>query len=335
VTAPDKFSSVSIFGGGAWGTALAALAARNGVPSLLWTRNIEDCDAINTNAENTVYLPGITLPEGLRATTDLSEALQTDAFITAIPAQHCRAAFESMAEHTRDARPVAIASKGIERTSLMLMHEVLRKAWPAAHPAILSGPSFAHDVASGQPTAVTLADSDAARGSRWVETIGTRNFRPYLSLDLTGVALGGSVKNVLAIAAGIVDGLGLGQSAHAALIARGFAEFQRLGMAMGAKSATMTGLSGLGDLILTGGSTRSRNMSLGQQLGKGLTLNAILKGRNSVSEGVASAQAVCGLARRHGVEMPVSQAVDDIIAGKQSVAEAISALTSRPFKSES
>ena len=331
------FSSISVLGGGAWGTALAALAARNGVSTVLWTRNDHVCGSIAGNRENSEYLPGIALPDTLIATDDLALALTAQALIIAIPAQHCRAMYERIvAMATVSSAPfVAISSKGIERGSLMLVHEVLRDVWPAANPAIISGPSFAHDVATGKPTAVTLAAGDEAAGMKWCKTLGTRNFRPYRNDDLTGVALGGAVKNVLAIAAGIVRGLDLGESAHAALIARGFAEFQRLGESMGASQQTMTGLSGLGDLILTAGSDRSRNMSLGIALGRGQSLDAILAARNSVSEGVASAQAVNALAQRHAVDMPVCAAVDDIVAGRQTVRKTINMLMDRPLRTES
>ena len=328
------FSSVSIFGAGAWGTALAALVARDDGRTLIWTRNANVCTDINERHENRTYLPGITLPKALRATTNLDEAMAREAYIVCVPAQHNRALYADFAQSDVDGRSVAIASKGIERDSLMLMHEVLRDTWPAAKPAIISGPSFAHDVARGKPTAITLADAERLIGNKWLATLGTRNFRPYLNQDLVGVALGGSVKNVLAIAAGIVRGMGMGESAHAALISRGYAEFQRLGIAMGAIPVTMTGLSGLGDLILTAGSERSRNMSLGCMLGEGKTLADILAARNSVSEGVASAEGVCGLALRHGVEMPVSNAVADIVADRRTVKDAIDQLMSRPLKIE-
>lgn len=329
-----KFSSIAVCGGGAWGTALAALAARNDVDTLLWARNKSVVEDINSSHYNSRYLPDRLLPDGLRASSDPAEAVQQDALLFMVPAQEARGVFQELASLAPQGLPIAIGAKGIERGSLKLMPEVLKEAWPKAEPAMLSGPSFAHDVADGKPTAVTLAATSPDLGEKWQTTIGAPHFRPYVSDDLTGVALGGAVKNVLAIAAGIVDGLQLGQSAHAALIARGFAEFQRLGLAMGALPATMAGLSGLGDLILTAGSNRSRNMSLGQMLGRGQTLEEILQSRHSVSEGVASAAAVTGLANRYDIEMPVCSAVADIVDGKVALAEAMASLMRRPFKRE-
>lgn len=325
---------IGILGGGAWGTALGALIGRQPLAVTLWSRNKEVCTSIRQYRENRVYLPGVGLPENLAVTHALDDMAACTHLISVLPAQHSRGWFEKLGTLLPGPRPVAIASKGIERNTLMLMHEVLADVWPAAIPALISGPSFAEDVARGQPTAVTIAARDEACGQRWQGITGARHFRPYVSTDLTGVALGGSVKNVLAIAAGIVDGLGLGKSAHAALIARGYAEFHRLGLAMGARPSTMRGLSGLGDLILTAGSDRSRNMSLGMRLGKGESLATILGARQSVSEGVASAEAVCQLANRHQVEMPVCAGVAEIVAGRQSVESAIDALMSRPFKPE-
>lgn len=214
------------------------------------------------------------------------------------------------------------------------MTEVISAVWPEAQPAVLSGPSFARDVARGQPTAVTLACADEALGAKWLATIGAPHFRPYLSDDLTGAELGGAVKNVLAIAAGVVEGRGLGESARAALIARGFAEFQRLGVALGAKRETMAGLSGLGDLILTASSPQSRNMSLGIELGKGRSLEDVLGERNTVSEGVATADAISSLAQKAGVDAPICAAVSDLVNGRKSVDQIIAALMARPFKSE-
>lgn len=330
----SSFTSISVLGGGAWGTALATLSANNGVETLLWSRNALVVDDINTHHENRTYLPGVSLPENLRASQNLEAAAQKQAMIVVVPAQYGRDIYRKLAILRPEGMPVAIGAKGIEQHTLMLMPEVLRDAWPAAIPAMISGPSFAHDVAAGKPTAVTLGDENAQTGRQWLQTIGARHFRPYLNTDLTGAALGGAIKNVLAIAAGIVDGMQLGQSAHAALIARGFAEFQRLGLALGARAETMAGLSGLGDLILTAGSDRSRNMSLGQKLGQGESLEHILSARHTVSEGVATATAVRDLAARHQVEMPVCGAVASIVDGTMGVGDAITALMARPFKTE-
>ncbi len=354
----DRFESVSVFGGGAWGTALGALHAQshleadptpdNGgvsAKTLLWTRNPKVVRAINEQRENTLYLPGIALAPNVMATDDIDRAAKSEAILFVVPAQQSRPLLKRLRDVCEKQgavnKSIALCSKGIEKNSLMLVHELLLDVWPEARVSILSGPSFAHDVAVGLPAAVTLASASATQGERWLKSISARHFRPYYSDDLTGVALGGAVKNVLAIAAGIVDGMALGESAHAGLIARGYAEFQRLGLAMGAKPATMAGLSGLGDLILTAGSSRSRNMSLGQMLGSAAkertsstTLDDLLSTRNSVSEGVASSSAVVGLARKFNVEMPVCETVASIVEERYSVQEAIDYLMSRPLRAE-
>ncbi len=329
------FSSIGVIGGGAWGTALAALCASNGVTTTLWARENAVIQSINTVHENATFLPGVTLPSTLKATPSLGMAGEVEALLFVVPAQFARAVFAELRGQAGDrALPVALCSKGIERASGLLMTEVIGAVWPEARPAVLSGPSFARDVAIGQPTAVTLACADEALGGKWIATIGAPHFRPYLSSDLTGAELGGSVKNVLAIAAGVVAGRALGESARAALIARGFAEFQRLGVALGAQRDTMAGLSGLGDLILTASSPQSRNMSLGIELGKGRSLEDVLGERNTVSEGVATADAIHTLAQKAGVEAPICEAVSDLVNGRKTVDEIIAALLSRPFKSE-
>lgn len=331
---PKSFTSVAVIGAGAWGTALAALCARNGVETVLWAREEDVAKTINESGENTLFLPEIKLPQTLRATHDLGMAAQKEAILFVVPAQFARPVFGELRMTAREDAPVALCSKGIEKDSGLLMTEVLAEVWPHARPAVLSGPSFAKDVAQGLPTAVTLACADPDLGTRWATTLSAPTFRPYLSDDLTGAELGGAIKNVLALAAGVVDGKGLGESARAALIARGFAEFQRLGEALGAKPHTMAGLSGLGDLILTASSTHSRNMSLGMELGKGRALKDILGERNSVSEGAASAAAVIQLARKAGVDAPICEAVAALIEGERTVDEIIADLLSRPIKSE-
>ncbi len=329
------FSSVGVIGGGAWGTALAALCAGNGIATTLWAREEDVARAVAHRHENTAFLPGVPLPQSLAATHSLGSAAAAEALLFVVPAQFARAAFAELRGAAADpALPVALCSKGIERASGMLMTEVLSTVWPEAKPAVLSGPSFARDVAKGLPTAVTLACADEALGARWMATIGAPHFRPYYSDDLTGAELGGAIKNVLAIAAGVVDGRGLGQSARAALIARGFAEFQRLGMALGARRETLAGLSGLGDLILTASSAHSRNMSLGMELGRGRTLEEVLGERNTVSEGVATADAIHALAQKAGVDAPICEAVSDLVNARKSVDEIIAALLARPLKSE-
>lgn len=328
------FKTLSVVGAGAWGTALANLAAHNGVAVRLWAREDEVARTINLAHENTLYLPGVPLHPDLSATQSLEEAAQAEAFLFVVPAQHSRKMMAALRPLAGKAPPVALCSKGIEQTTGMMLTQALGEAWPEAIPAVLSGPSFARDVAKGLPTAVTLAVADAGLGRRWMATVGAPHFRPYLSDDLIGAELGGAVKNVLAIAAGAVIGRGLGESARAAIIARGFAEFQRLGVALGAKRETMAGLSGLGDLILTATSSQSRNCSLGEELGKGRALMSVLGERHSVSEGVATAGAVVALAADAGVEMPVCAAVADLVSGARSIDAIIADLLARPFRQE-
>jgi len=328
------FRSIAVIGGGAWGTALAHLCAQNNVETVLWAREREVADAVNQRRENEAFLPGVILCERLQATNELSAAGAREAFLFVVPVQHSRAVLAELRHFAAKGAPVALCSKGVERATGLLMSEMLNEVWPDAKTAVLSGPSFAADVVRGLPTAVTLASADPALGRRWIATIGARHFRPYLADDVVGAELGGAVKNVLAIAAGAVAGRGLGESARAALIARGFAEFQRLGVALGARAQTLAGLSGLGDLILTASSPQSRNFSLGVALGEGRALQDILSERNSVSEGVASAAAVTALAKKAGVEAPICAAVAALVGGERSVDEIIEELLARPFKEE-
>lgn len=333
--AATKIQSIGIIGAGAWGTALASIAARAGRDVTLWAYEPEVADAINTRHENSVYLPGIALDENIRATTDHEAVAKADAVLLVCPAQTLRSVTTQLADRIRPGTPVAICAKGIEQSTGKLMTQVLEETTPHAIPSVLSGPSFAADVARGLPTAVTLACADEDVGTALVDAIGIQTFRPYQAADLVGAEIGGSVKNVLAIACGIVEGKKLGASAAAALTARGFAELTRLGVALGARAETLGGLSGLGDLILTCGSLQSRNMSLGAALGEGRPLAEILGERVSVAEGVATAPAVVALARKHGVEMPICEAVASVVSGKAGIDDAITALLSRPFRRES
>lgn len=330
----SPFRSVAVIGGGAWGSALASLIAENGVETLIWALEPEAAAAINEKHENIIYLPGVRLSGNLAATSDLSATAGRDAYLFVAPAQHARVMFSALQAAAAETAPVVLCSKGIERATGKMLTEVLSEVWPTARAAILSGPSFARDVATGLPTAVTLAADDAALGARWMATVSAPHFRPYLSDDLVGAELGGAVKNVLAIAAGAVEGKGLGDSARAALIARGFAEFQRLGLAIGARAETMAGLSGLGDLILTATSRQSRNMSLGFELGRGRTIGEILGERRAVTEGVATAPAVVAMAKRVGVDMPICAAVAELVSGARTLDQIIAALLARPLKSE-
>ena len=329
----SPFPSAAVIGGGAWGTALAALIAANGVDTLIWALEPETAQSIDQRQVNDAYLPGVRLPESLRATSDLGAVSGRDAYLFVAPAQHARAMFSRLAGAAPAGASLALCAKGLERTTGKLLTEVLAEVWPAARPAVLSGPSFARDVAEGLPTAVTLA-ADPELGPRWIATLGAPHFRPYLSRDLIGAELGGAVKNVLAIAAGVAIGRGLGDSARAAIIARGFAEFTRLGVALGAKAETMAGLSGLGDLILTATSPQSRNMSLGLDLGRGRKLDDILAERKAVTEGVATAPAVVAMAKRAGVETPICAAVADLVSGARELNDVIATLLARPLKAE-
>jgi glycerol-3-phosphate dehydrogenase (NAD(P)+) len=330
----NGISSAAVIGAGAWGTALAQVCARAGLTVMLWAREPEVAEDIAANRENSRFLPGVKLEAAIDVTTDYSDLSPWDIVLAVPPAQHLRRTLEDFRAVARDGVPVILCSKGVEQGTLALMTEVLADTLPSAAPAVLSGPSFAGEVARGLPTAVTLACPDEDLGETLVQTLATPTFRPYLSRDMIGAEAGGAIKNVLAIACGIVEGRGLGRSAHAALITRGFAEMTRLAVAAGAEAETLAGLCGLGDLVLTCSSAQSRNMSLGIAIGRGETLEQALAGKLSVAEGVASAPAVRMLAERLGVEVPISEAVAAILAGEAGVDEAIGGLLSRPLRSE-
>jgi glycerol-3-phosphate dehydrogenase (NAD(P)+) len=325
---------VGVMGGGAWGTALAQVCARAGREVILWAREPDVVESVNARHENVSFLAGIPLEQQIRATGQLSDLAGADLVLAVPPAQHMRSTLLAFAPHARPGLPVLLCSKGVEQGSLKLMTEVLAETLPEAAPAVLSGPSFAGEVARGLPTAVTLACPDMAQAEQLAEAIATPMFRPYFATDMIGAEAGGAVKNVLAIACGIVEGRGLGRSAHAALITRGFSELTRLAIALGGEAETVAGLCGLGDLVLTCSSPQSRNMSVGLALGKGLTLEEALTGKLSVAEGVASAPAVRDLARKLGVETPICEAVAAILDGKVGVDVAIQALLSRPLREE-
>lgn len=329
------FHRIGVIGGGAWGTAIAQMLCREGQEVILWCLEAEVAEAINAGHENTVFLPGVPLKPALRATTSLADLYDQDALFAVAPAQHTRKTLAALKGHIQPGTPVVLCSKGIELSTGKFMTEVLADELPEANPAVMSGPSFAIDVAKGLPTAVTLAVKDDAIGSELIQAISTPTFRPYLSGDLLGAEIGGAVKNVLAIACGIALGKGLGRSAHAALIARGSAEMTRLALALGAERETMSGLSGLGDLVLTCSSETSRNMSCGLALGRGETLDSIMAARNAVTEGVATAPVLRRLASQHHVDMPICDAVAAVIEGEISVDEAITTLLMRPNKAES
>ena len=328
------YERVLVIGAGSWGTALAALCARAGRRTTIWSRGEAVAEQLR-GGENARYLPDIALPDALAVTTDRAAAREADALLLVVPAQAARGEAVALREATDGAAlPVALCCKGIEQETGLLMHQVLAEAWPEARGAVLSGPSFAADVARGLPTAVTLADEDEARGERWLATVATDAFRPYYSSDVLGAELGGAIKNVLAIACGVVEGRGLGESAKAALMARGFAEARRFALGLGARPETLSGLSGLGDLILTCSSRQSRNMSLGYEMGQGRSAADIIAERRTVSEGAATAPILVRLARGRGVEMPVSEAVCALVEGRVSVDEAIRDLMTRPLRIE-
>ncbi|CAO3449235.1 Glycerol-3-phosphate dehydrogenase [NAD(P)+] (EC 1.1.1.94) [Azospirillum argentinense] len=333
--AATDFRRIGVIGGGAWGTALALAALRAGREALLWAREPAVVESVNAARENRDFLPGVTLPAALRATGDLAEVAACDAILLVTPAQHLRSACAGLAAHLRPGTPLVICAKGIELDSHALMSEAAAAALPVGTSlAVLSGPTFAAEVARGLPTAVTLACADAALGARLVEALGSRTFRPYLSDDVVGSQIGGAVKNVLAIACGVVEGRKLGDNARAALITRGLAEITRLALALGGRPETLMGLSGLGDLTLTCSSLQSRNMSLGAALGAGRTLAEVLAERRSVAEGVYTAAAVVGLAGKKGVDMPLCAAVDAILNRGAGLDATIDGLLSRPFREE-
>ena len=326
---------IAIIGGGAWGTALACVARRAGHDAALWVREAEIADAINAGKGNPVFLPGIALEPGIAATGDMAVALAgAEAVLLVAPSQFLRPVAAAMRPHIAAETPVALCAKGIEHDTLALMTEVADAALPGCPIAVLSGPTFAREVAQGLPTAVTLACADAAVGQRLVDLIGIPLFRPYLSDDPIGAEIGGAVKNVLAIACGIVAGRKLGDNTRAALITRGLAEMARLGVAKGGKPETLMGLSGLGDLTLTCNGPQSRNMSLGIALGEGRALKDVMAERQSIAEGVFSAASVVALAAKMGVEMPICAAVDQVINQGADIDRVIAALLSRPFRAE-
>jgi glycerol-3-phosphate dehydrogenase (NAD(P)+) len=329
----SPYRSVIVVGAGAWGTALAMAMQRAGLATALWARDAAVVEEIRRSATNGRRLPGIALDPAIVVTAEIGEVASRDIVLVAVPAQSLRTLTRRLAPHIRTGTPVIIAAKGLEQATGRRMSEVVAEEVPRAIAAVLSGPSFASDVATGLPTAVTLAAPDDI-GAELAGTIGHKRFRPYWTSDIAGVEIGGAVKNVLAIAAGIIQGRGLGASAHAALVTRGFAELVRFGTAFGARAETLTGLSGLGDLILTASSAQSRNMTLGLALGRGVPLAEATAAGKGISEGIWTAGAVRRLADEHGIDMPIASAVAGIVDGTLSVDAAIEGLLSRPFRAE-
>jgi glycerol-3-phosphate dehydrogenase (NAD(P)+) len=329
-----RYRHVALIGAGAWGTALAAVAAEAGAKVSLWAREPDVIESIAKVRENKRFLPGAKLSKQVAVTGDIVRALSgADAILLTTPAQHLRAMLQTIKPHIDSGTPLVVAAKGIELGTGLLVTEVLNEIAPDAEPAVLSGPSFARDVATGLPTAVTIA-ARAEIATRLAHTLGRPAFRPYVSEDLVGVALGGAAKNVYAIACGIVEGAGLGESARAATMSRGFAELMRLGAALGARTETLMGLSGLGDLVLTATSMSSRNFAFGHALGKGTSPATAAGEGKPLAEGAATAPALVARAKRHKVELPIAEAVADVLKGALDIKGAVERLLSRPLRPE-
>lgn len=328
---------VAVLGAGAWGTALAALLAGKGLDARLWTRRGELARSLRDARENKDYLPGVALPPNLLVSSDPSEALRdAPVLVWAVPTQHTRETLKLLIDSFSE-RPVLVcASKGIEIKGSCLLSKVVEEALAELRPSyfMLSGPSFAKEVGQGLPAAVSLGCSDIELGRKLIRLLSTDRFRVYANADLTGVELGGAVKNVIAIASGIADGLGFGDNARAALITRGLAEMSRLGEALGADPRTFMGLSGLGDLVLTATGDLSRNRQVGLRLGRGETLEQIMAGRRSVAEGVLTAKALRGLARERGLELPITEQVNAVLHEGKDPRQGVSELMSRTLKDE-
>jgi glycerol-3-phosphate dehydrogenase (NAD(P)+) len=333
MTTLPPYSRIAVLGGGAWGTALAIAAIAAGRDTVLWAREDDVVASITETKENKRFLPGMRLPDALRATGSLKDAAAADALLLVVPAQVLGEFARTLAPLVTKGTPLVICAKGIEKQTGRLVNEVLAEAAPSATPAILSGPSFARDVAKGLPTAVTIA-APRETAERLQASLSSPAFRPYASDDVTGVALGGAAKNVYAIACGVVEGLGLGENARAALLARSFAELARLGEALGAKPETLMGLSGLGDLVLTATSRSSRNFSFGVELGQGKSMTELDSPGHPLAEGVATAPALLQRARAENVELPIAEAMADLLSGALPLGEAVTRLMSRRLKTE-
>ncbi len=324
---------VSVIGSGAWGTALALAAARSGRLVTLWSRDADQAEEMQRTRYNARRLPGVILPDSIRATASLKEAADRgQVMVLSLPAQSLRVMTEALSPLARKGLPMIICAKGIDVQSGEFLSEIVADAMPGSVPAILSGPSFADDVARGLPTAVALAAPTFDMAETLARTLTSATFRIYPSTDLRGVEIGGAAKNVLAIAAGIVEGRGLGESARAALVARGFAELRRFGESYRARPETLMGLSGLGDLVLTAGSLKSRNFAFGHDLGRGLSVAEAGGGR--LAEGVHTARILSDMARARGIEMPIAEAVSAILKGSLTIDGAVDALMNRPMKGE-
>ena len=326
-----SYHNFGVVGGGAWGTALAQLLAADGAPVRLWAREADVVAAINVEHRNPIFLPDAALSPSLTATADLAAMADLDALLVVVPVPYLRAV---LAELPPGDAPLILCSKGMEAGSFAFPIDMARDIAPGRAHAVLSGPTFAHEVAAGLPTAITLAAADSALATELAQALARPHFRPYVSTDVIGAEIGGAVKNILAIACGIVEGAGLGLNARAALISRGFAEMTRFGLSRGAKAETLAGLAGLGDLVLTCTSANSRNFALGQGLGRGEAIDALMADRRTIAEGAFSAPVVAAAARADGVDMPITDTVARLVAGELRVADAIQALLSRPLRPE-
>lgn len=325
----------AVLGAGAWGTALADLLARNGHRVRLWAREADVVESITSRRENARFLPGFRLHESLEATDDLATAARDAAVVVyASPSQVLRAVAKASCASITKGATVLVASKGIETGSLLLMTDVVAEELRECAVVAVSGPSFAAEVAARQPTAIVAASSSPEAALQAQQALSSREFRVYTHADVTGVELGGSLKNVLAVATGIAEGVGLGYNPRAALITRGLAEMTRLGIAMGAQPATFAGLAGIGDLVLTCTGPLSRNRSVGVEIGKGVPLAQVLAGRDTVAEGVENARNAAALALRHGVDMPIVRAVTAVLFDGHAPREAIERLMARDLRAE-
>jgi glycerol-3-phosphate dehydrogenase (NAD(P)+) len=330
--------AVAVIGAGGWGTALSVVAARAGASVRLWSRSAEVVEEVNRSRTNGAYLKGHEIPEGVRATCDTEEALRgADVVILAAPSHATRAVLEGLRPFARPEMIFVSATKGVEVETGGRISEIVADvlgAGAAARFVCLSGPSFAQEVAAGEPTAVVAASNDEALARGVQSALSTPGFRVYTNRDVTGTELGGASKNVIALAAGMLSGLGLGSNSQAALVTRGLAEMTRLALAEGARLETLMGLAGLGDLVLTCTGALSRNRRVGQELGRGRTLDEVLGGMREVAEGVRTTRALMLLARRRGVELPITEEVNAVLYENKSVRAAVESLMTRPLKDE-
>ena len=325
----------AVVGAGAWGTALACVLARNGEPVALWAREHEVVSSVNARQVNEMFLPGLPLPADIRADADLPAVLEgAELVVLAAPSQVLRGVIRGSVSAFARSMTVVVASKGIERESLAVMTAVAEQELPGRDVVALSGPSFAAEVAAGQPTAIVAASTSPEAAARVQRTFSSETFRVYTHDDVLGVELGGSLKNVMAVATGIAEGLGLGFNSRAALITRGLAEMSRLGVAMGASPDTFAGLAGLGDLVLTCTGALSRNRAVGMEIGRGATLEQALAGKQTVAEGVDTTRSARALARRQGVEMPIVDVVFRILFEDTPARDAIGELMTRELRPE-